>query len=123
MNESWLARNIQPITVVFLLFSYFFFALLSARSPVDDVASDNRNHDIPDPRGKLFEKAPDGRADRCQHHGAGVASAMRFGVSIGPLAFFSPWSRISSPTMVTITPVIQSISTPSPMKDLTAGEK
>ena len=29
MNESWLARNIQPITVVFLLFSYFFFALLS----------------------------------------------------------------------------------------------
>ena len=29
MNESWLAKNIQPITVVFLLFSYFFFALLS----------------------------------------------------------------------------------------------
>jgi len=29
MTESWLARNIQPITVVFLLFSYFFFALLS----------------------------------------------------------------------------------------------
>jgi hypothetical protein len=29
MNESWLARNIQPVTVVFLLFSYFFFALLS----------------------------------------------------------------------------------------------
>lgn len=29
MNESWLARNIQPITVAFLLFSYFFFALLS----------------------------------------------------------------------------------------------
>jgi hypothetical protein len=29
MNESWLARNIQPVTVIFLLFSYFFFALLS----------------------------------------------------------------------------------------------
>jgi len=29
MTESWLARNIQPVTVVFLLFSYFFFALLS----------------------------------------------------------------------------------------------
>ena len=29
MNESWLAKNIQPVTVVFLLFSYFFFALLS----------------------------------------------------------------------------------------------
>tara|TARA_R110000868_G_scaffold144896_1_gene364373 strand:+ start:72 stop:299 length:228 start_codon:yes stop_codon:yes gene_type:complete len=29
MNESWLARNIQPVTVAFLLFSYFFFALLS----------------------------------------------------------------------------------------------
>jgi polyferredoxin len=28
-NESWLARNIQPVTVAFLLFSYFFFALLS----------------------------------------------------------------------------------------------
>jgi hypothetical protein len=27
--ESWLAKNIQPITLVFLLFSYFFFALLS----------------------------------------------------------------------------------------------
>ena len=26
---SWLARNIQPLTVVFLLFSYFLFALLS----------------------------------------------------------------------------------------------
>jgi hypothetical protein len=32
MNESWLARNIQPVTVVFLLFSYFFFALLSVFS-------------------------------------------------------------------------------------------
>jgi hypothetical protein len=29
MNESWLGKNIQPVTVVFLLFSYFFFALLS----------------------------------------------------------------------------------------------
>jgi hypothetical protein len=29
MNESWLTKNIQPVTVVFLLFSYFFFALLS----------------------------------------------------------------------------------------------
>ena len=29
MNESWLARNIQPVTVVFLLFSYFLFAMLS----------------------------------------------------------------------------------------------
>ena len=29
MNESWIARNIQPVTVIFLLFSYFFFALLS----------------------------------------------------------------------------------------------
>jgi hypothetical protein len=29
MNESWLAKNIQPVTVAFLLFSYFFFALLS----------------------------------------------------------------------------------------------
>lgn len=29
MNESWIARNIQPITVVFLLFSYFLFAMLS----------------------------------------------------------------------------------------------
>ena len=29
MNESWIARNIQPITVVFLLFSYFLFAVLS----------------------------------------------------------------------------------------------
>ena len=29
MNESWLAKNIQPITVVFLLFSYFLFAMLS----------------------------------------------------------------------------------------------
>jgi len=28
-NESWLAKNIQPVTVAFLLFSYFFFALLS----------------------------------------------------------------------------------------------
>ena len=28
-NDSWLARNIQPVTVAFLLFSYFFFALLS----------------------------------------------------------------------------------------------
>jgi hypothetical protein len=28
-NESWLAKNIQPVTVVFLLFSYFLFALLS----------------------------------------------------------------------------------------------
>lgn len=28
-NDSWLAKNIQPITVAFLLFSYFFFALLS----------------------------------------------------------------------------------------------
>jgi hypothetical protein len=29
MNESWLAKNIQPVTVVFLLFSYFLFAMLS----------------------------------------------------------------------------------------------
>jgi hypothetical protein len=29
MSESWLSKNIQPVTVVFLLFSYFFFALLS----------------------------------------------------------------------------------------------
>ena len=29
MSESWLAKNIQAVTVVFLLFSYFFFALLS----------------------------------------------------------------------------------------------
>ena len=29
MNESWLTKNIQSVTVVFLLFSYFFFALLS----------------------------------------------------------------------------------------------
>jgi hypothetical protein len=29
MNESWIARNIQPVTVVFLLFSYFLFAMLS----------------------------------------------------------------------------------------------
>ena len=29
MTESWLSKNIQPVTVVFLLFSYFFFALLS----------------------------------------------------------------------------------------------
>lgn len=28
-NDSWLAKNIQPVTVAFLLFSYFFFALLS----------------------------------------------------------------------------------------------
>jgi len=28
-NESWLAKNIQPVTVVFLLFSYFLFAMLS----------------------------------------------------------------------------------------------
>jgi hypothetical protein len=28
-SESWLAKNIQPVTVAFLLFSYFFFALLS----------------------------------------------------------------------------------------------
>jgi len=29
MNDSWLAKNIQPVTVVFLLFSYFLFAMLS----------------------------------------------------------------------------------------------
>lgn len=29
MKESWLSKNIQPVTVIFLLFSYFFFALLS----------------------------------------------------------------------------------------------
>lgn len=29
MNESWIARNIQPVTVVFLLFSYVSFAALS----------------------------------------------------------------------------------------------
>jgi hypothetical protein len=29
MNESWLARNIQPVTVVFLLLSYVSFAALS----------------------------------------------------------------------------------------------
>jgi len=29
MTESWLARNIQPITVVFVLFLYHLFALLS----------------------------------------------------------------------------------------------
>jgi hypothetical protein len=28
-NDSWLAKNIQPVTVVFLLFSYFLFAMLS----------------------------------------------------------------------------------------------
>jgi hypothetical protein len=28
-NESWVAKNIQPITVLFFLFSYFCFALLS----------------------------------------------------------------------------------------------
>jgi hypothetical protein len=28
-NDSWLAKNIQPVTVVFLLFSYFLFAVLS----------------------------------------------------------------------------------------------
>ena len=28
-NESWVARNIQPITVLFFLFSYFCFAFLS----------------------------------------------------------------------------------------------
>ena len=28
-NESWLAKNIQPVTMVFLLFSYFLFAMLS----------------------------------------------------------------------------------------------
>jgi hypothetical protein len=28
-NESWVAKNIQPITVLFFLFSYFFFAFLS----------------------------------------------------------------------------------------------
>jgi hypothetical protein len=28
-NESWVAKNIQPITVLFFLFSYFCFAFLS----------------------------------------------------------------------------------------------
>lgn len=28
-NESWIAKNIQPITVLFFLFSYFCFAFLS----------------------------------------------------------------------------------------------
>lgn len=29
MNESWLAQNIQPVTVIFLLVSYVSFAALS----------------------------------------------------------------------------------------------
>jgi hypothetical protein len=29
MNESWLAKNIQPVTVIFLLVSYVTFAALS----------------------------------------------------------------------------------------------
>jgi len=28
-EESWVAKNIQPITVLFFLFSYFCFAFLS----------------------------------------------------------------------------------------------
>lgn len=28
-NEAWITKNIQPITVLFFLFSYFCFAFLS----------------------------------------------------------------------------------------------
>ena len=69
---------------------FVLLALLIARPNVDEVASGDDEEDVPDPRGEALEELPYSRTDRCECHGAGVISAIRLGVSIGPSAFFSP---------------------------------